>query len=171
MSRVIIRAREIATQAHEGQLRKFTGEPYITHPEAVAVFVEDYLEWWATGRDKFPWADEIIAAALLHDSVEDSTDGPEAMMALIKSDVSFRVMKIVESLSRVGRKKEMEYQKYILLQAKQPWWVALIKFMDVRHNLSSLPETEKSLLKRYTKAKDTLQLVHPDFSTWESQYR
>lgn len=57
---VIDSAREFAEKAHAGQLRKYTGEPYIVHPEAVARLVH------AVGGD-----DEMIAAAWLHDVVED----------------------------------------------------------------------------------------------------
>ena len=50
----------MAEQAHEGQLRK-TGEPYITHPVAVATIVAEL------GLDA-----RSVAAALLHDAVEDT---------------------------------------------------------------------------------------------------
>lgn len=35
---------EFATEMHEGQVRKYTGEPYIEHPIAVALLVERFLE-------------------------------------------------------------------------------------------------------------------------------
>lgn len=53
-------ALRFATKAHEGQLRKYTGEPYINHPIAVAAIVATV--------DHTP---EMIAAAYLHDTVED----------------------------------------------------------------------------------------------------
>lgn len=49
-----------ATAAHEGQVRKYTGVPYITHPVAVARLVVRF------GGDR-----EMVAAALLHDTLED----------------------------------------------------------------------------------------------------
>ncbi|HEY4947955.1 MAG TPA: HD domain-containing protein, partial [Acidimicrobiales bacterium] len=57
---LIVRAAETATLAHAGQLRK-SGEPYITHPIAVAGIVADL------GLDA-----QTVAAALLHDAVEDT---------------------------------------------------------------------------------------------------
>src|ERR1017187_5983261 len=57
---MIVRAAETATTAHAGQLRR-SGEPYITHPIAVAGIVADL------GLDA-----PTIAAALLHDAVEDT---------------------------------------------------------------------------------------------------
>ncbi len=57
------RAREFATRAHESidQRRKYTNEPYIVHPTAVAEIVRSV-----------PHTDEMIAAAYLHDVVEDT---------------------------------------------------------------------------------------------------
>jgi len=56
-------ARLFATEAHGkiDQRRKYTGEPYITHPEAVAAIVASV-----------PHTHEIVAAAWLHDTVEDT---------------------------------------------------------------------------------------------------
>ena len=57
------RAREFATRHHEAvnHLRKYTAEPYMTHPAAVAEIVRGV-----------PHTPEMIAAALLHDTVEDT---------------------------------------------------------------------------------------------------
>src|SRR3954447_26580636 len=57
---VIVRAYEVAEAAHEGQTRK-SGEPYVTHPLAVATIVAHL------GLDE-----TTIVAALLHDAVEDT---------------------------------------------------------------------------------------------------
>ena len=57
---MIVRAAETATVAHAGQLRR-SGEPYVTHPIAVAGIVADL------GLDA-----QTVAAALLHDAVEDT---------------------------------------------------------------------------------------------------
>lgn len=57
----IQQAKEFAIEAHKGQLRKYTGLPYVTHTEEVAKIVESYNG-----------SKEMIAAALLHDTVEDT---------------------------------------------------------------------------------------------------
>ena len=57
---LVTRAKFFATEAHRGQTRKGTEEPYITHPLAV----------WALVRS-VPHTPEMEAAALLHDTVED----------------------------------------------------------------------------------------------------
>ena len=56
------RAIEFATQAHKGQYRKYTGEPYITHPLAVMEIVRG-----VPGHTQ-----EMLVAAVLHDVVEDT---------------------------------------------------------------------------------------------------
>lgn len=56
------RAIEFATQAHKGQFRKYTGEPYITHPLAVMEIVRG-----VPGHTQ-----EMLVAAVLHDVVEDT---------------------------------------------------------------------------------------------------
>jgi (p)ppGpp synthase/HD superfamily hydrolase len=59
---IVLKAKEYATEKHTGQKRKYTGEDYIVHPEEVATIV-------AGLPDSTP---EMIAAAYLHDVVEDT---------------------------------------------------------------------------------------------------
>ena len=60
MKKQIEKAIQFATEAHEGQIRKYTGEPYIVHPLAV-------METVSTVEH----TDEMLMAAVLHDTVED----------------------------------------------------------------------------------------------------
>ena len=57
----LLAAMDIAARAHEGQVRKYTGEPYLTHPFAVAGLVRSVTD-----------DEDMVAAAILHDVVEDS---------------------------------------------------------------------------------------------------
>lgn len=61
MNAFIHRAAAFATEKHKDQKRKYTGDPYIIHPAAVATLVSDCPEC----------TDEMIVAAWLHDTVED----------------------------------------------------------------------------------------------------
>lgn len=58
----IAKAKQFAREAHNGQVRKYTGLPYTTHTEEVAQIVDNYNG-----------SKEMIAAALLHDTVEDTS--------------------------------------------------------------------------------------------------
>lgn len=62
MLKIIQKALEFATEAHSGQIRKYTGEPYINHPIAVCELV----------KKADHYNDYMLAAALLHDTVEDT---------------------------------------------------------------------------------------------------
>lgn len=57
---IIAKALRFATKAHEGQTRKYTGEPYINHPKQVMATLK-----------KLGKPNPVLAAALLHDVVED----------------------------------------------------------------------------------------------------
>ena len=74
----------LAAEAHEGQLRKHDGAPYITHPVAVAGLLD------AAGFD-----DDVLAAALLHDVIEDTDRGP----AEIARRFGARIAELVDALS------------------------------------------------------------------------
>jgi (p)ppGpp synthase/HD superfamily hydrolase len=83
-SDVVSDAHRLAAEAHEGQLRTVNGSPYITHPVAVAGLLD------GAGYD-----DEVIAAALLHDVVEDTDMAPGE----IAERFGTRVAGLVEALS------------------------------------------------------------------------
>ena len=60
MSEFVHKAYQFAKKSHEGQKRKYSGEPYINHPVEVMQIVSTV-----------PHTEEMLAAALLHDVVED----------------------------------------------------------------------------------------------------
>src|SRR5688572_2066454 len=84
------RARGFAERAHAaiGQRRKYTGEPYIVHPIAVAELVRSV-----------PHTPEMIAAALLHDVVEDTP----VTLAQIEAEFGPVVADLVDWLTDVSR--------------------------------------------------------------------
>lgn len=94
MSRLINEASIFAKYHHEavGQLRKYTGEPYIIHPARVALTVRSV-----------PGAtEEMIAAAWLHDTVEDTN----ATLADIERSFGVTVATYVEMLTDVSRPED-----------------------------------------------------------------
>ncbi|QJT82279.1 hypothetical protein C0557_20435 [Kosakonia sp. MUSA4] len=86
------KAQRFATQAHEraGQTRKFTGEPYIVHPASVVQILMSIA----------PSA-EMIAAAWLHDVVEDTDISPQ----VIESEFGPLVAQYVEMLTDVRTRR------------------------------------------------------------------
>src|SRR4051812_49014301 len=87
-SELLDKALAFATECHQWQKRKYTGEPYIVHPIAVAKIVSSVT------RD-----DEIVAAALLHDVVEDCG----VMHLEILDGFGPRIASLVENLTDISR--------------------------------------------------------------------
>ena len=90
---------EVATKAHEGQLRK-TGEPYIIHPLAVKKILE---EW---GMDE-----DTVIAGVLHDTVEDTELSLKEIEDTFGKDVAFLVNGVTKlGKARSGMKDLDEYR-------------------------------------------------------------
>ena len=89
---MIEKAYGIASEAHEGQLRK-SGEPYIIHPLCVAIILAD-LE-----LDK-----ETIVAGLLHDAVEDTVMTTEEIVKEFSGEVAL----LVDGVTKLG---QLSYSK------------------------------------------------------------
>ena len=139
-----------AAIAHTGQLRK-SGEPYIQHPVAVAKILGEL------GLDA-----TTLAAALLHDAVEDTGMTSEDVAAGFGPTVA----EIVDGVTKLERlrfdSKEAQQaatiRKMIMAMAKD-WRVLVIKLADRLHNLrtiASMPEW-----KQHRTANETLEIYAP----------
>jgi GTP pyrophosphokinase len=125
----IAQAYELAAAAHEGQARK-SGEPYIQHPLAVARIVADL------GLD-----DVTIAAALLHDSVEDTGVTLDQVAAQFGDEVA-AIVDGVTKLDRVqfdskAAQQAASMRKMLVAMAKD-LRVLMIKLADRLHNMRTL---------------------------------
>jgi len=124
----LFEAYEFATAAHEGQVRKYTGEPYITHSLAVAESVAAHVD------DK-----EAIAAAALHDTVEDTAVTLEEIAEKFGDRVAEYVWYLTKPPAFVGnRAKRKLHDRNRLKEA--PEIVRFIKVMDVWHNYHGIRE-------------------------------
>lgn len=148
---------EFATKAHEGQKRKYTDEPYINHPIAVAKMVEELYG----GQD-------LQAAALLHDVVEDTDVTFETLRAFLYQVCDSRISAghifdlVVEltdvytkenfpSMNRAERKRnEAERLRWASLEAKQ------IKLADIEHNSETIELYDVDFAKVFLKEKEYL---------------
>ncbi|HEX3793947.1 MAG TPA: bifunctional (p)ppGpp synthetase/guanosine-3',5'-bis(diphosphate) 3'-pyrophosphohydrolase [Acidimicrobiales bacterium] len=125
----IVAAGHAALSAHDGQFRK-SGEPYITHPIAVATIVAEL------GLDA-----QTVAAALLHDAVEDTGLTLES----IEEAFGPGVAKVVDGVTKLDRlqfdSKEAQQAATIrkmLVAMADDWRVLLIKLADRLHNMRTL---------------------------------
>ena len=97
---MIDKAIAFATKAHEGQLRKGTNLPYILHPMEVGMIVSRMTD-----------DNEVIAAAVLHDTVEDC-DG--VSLEMIREEFGEKVARIVTAESEDKAKSWMERKAHTI---------------------------------------------------------
>lgn len=153
------RARRYATQAHAAidQRRKYTNAPYIVHPQAVVELVRTV-----------PHTEEMLAAAWLHDTVEDTP----TTLADIASRFGPQVAQLVDMLTNVSihgsgsrfirKSRDRRHSAGASPQAKT------IKLADVIDNTRSLLEHDSQFAKTYLLEKQLLLevLTEGDPALW-----
>ena len=146
----IEKAYEWARESHEGQFR-FSGQPYIIHPIAVAQILADF------GMDKCS-----IIAALLHDIVEDTNTTIDD----VRDRFGDEVASIVDGLTKMGKvplktkeEQQAENVRKMLIAMSQDIRVIIIKLADRIHNLRTLSYMRPQ--KRRDKAQETLEIYAP----------
>ncbi|TPG11713.1 bifunctional (p)ppGpp synthetase/guanosine-3',5'-bis(diphosphate) 3'-pyrophosphohydrolase [Rhodanobacter glycinis] len=146
----VLRAFQIGAQAHAGQERK-SGEPYITHPVAVAGILAEL------GLDA-----ETIIAAILHDTLEDTELSREALAAEF-GDVVAELVDGVTKLDkmRFGSRQEADAESFrkMLLAMARDIRVILIKLADRLHNMRTLGAKDSDSRRRI--ARETLEIFAP----------
>ena len=145
---VVERAFVAAESAHRGQLRK-SGDPYITHPVAVAEILVEF------GLDP-----ATIAAALLHDTVEDTNYSSEKL----RDDFGDEVANLVEGVTKLdrltyGQTAEAETVRKMVVAMAKDIRVLVIKLADRLHNARTWQFVEPESSAR--KARETLDIYAP----------
>ncbi len=146
----IMQAYEFGAAAHDGQMRK-TGEPYISHPVAVAQDLADmHLDAQA------------IAAAILHDVVEDT----EASIDDIEAKFGTEVAQLVDGVSKLDQiqfrsraEAQAESFRKMMLAMIEDIRVILVKLADRLHNMKTLDAMPEEKRKRI--ARETLDIYAP----------
>jgi GTP pyrophosphokinase len=147
-ARLLQRGYDVAEECHRGQLRK-SGDPYITHPLAVATILAEL------GMDT-----TTLVAALLHDTVEDTGLGLDRIGAEFGDDVAHLVDGVTK-LDKVkfGDAAEAETIRKMVVAMSRDVRVLVIKLADRLHNMRTLrflpPE------KQERKARETLEVLAP----------
>jgi guanosine-3',5'-bis(diphosphate) 3'-pyrophosphohydrolase len=138
---MILKAIEFATAKHEGQFRKGTGKPYITHPIMVSYVLAQYKQ----SKN----IEELICAALLHDSLEDT----DTTFAEIANEFTPLVASLVLELTNddnvIGQIGKLEYFKIKWLGLSN--YGLILKLADRLSNLKDNP-TDKTV-------NDTIELI------------
>ena len=147
----VMQAYLMAAKAHAGQTRK-SGEPYLTHPLAVAMILAEMR------MDV-----ETIATALLHDALEDNPMTKQEMTAQIGATVT----ELVDGVTKIGKlkfrsKEELQAENFrkMMLAMSRDIRVILVKIADRLHNMSTLG-FHGSPEKRAKIAQETMDIFVP----------
>lgn len=148
--KLISNAFRFALDAHKNDKRQ-SGEPFITHPYEVALIL----------AKEIPIDDITIAAALLHDVIEDT----EFTIKDIQEEFGKEVAEIVDGATQIEgivenyELKQIESYKKMLLSMTLDLRVMLIKFADRLHNLRTLEFLSSK--RQYRMAQETLDIYAP----------
>ncbi len=141
---------KFATKAHEGQLRKFTSNPYITHPIAVA---EIAVRMCTEKHDT-----EIVqSVAYLHDVIEDTNvtiDQLSVFLSTLELGILNHVI-ICDAVNKLTKKEPFDIIPY-LDSIKDSPIARIVKLADLEHNMSDLKPS--NLLDKYKLCQHFLKL-------------
>lgn len=147
---LLMRAYEFAAKAHQGQ-KRLSGEEFIEHPVAV-VFILSELEGDV----------ETLAAAMLHDVVEDTPVRIEEIRAQFGEEIA-RLVDGVTKLSRIEFRSRFEEQvsnlRKMFLAMAEDWRVVIIRLADRLHNLRTLDSLPAD--RQRATARETLDIYAP----------
>jgi guanosine-3',5'-bis(diphosphate) 3'-pyrophosphohydrolase len=147
---LIRRAFRFAAEAHEGQQRR-SGQPFITHPVGVATICA-----------QLRLDEPTIAAALLHDVVEDTT----VELAAVREEFGDEVAQLVDGVTKLTRvqfqsreQAEAENYRKMVVAMAEDVRVILVKLADRLHNLRTIEYLGKQ--KQIQKSKEALEVYAP----------
>lgn len=145
---VVEQAYVVAERAHRGQLRK-SGDPYITHPVAVATILAE-----------LGMTPSTLAAALLHDTVEDT----DYSLEQLRSDFGPEVAMLVDGVTKLdkvqyGDAAQAETVRKMVVAMSRDIRVLVIKLADRLHNARTWKFVAVASAER--KARETLEIYAP----------
>lgn len=147
---LIERSFKLCCMSHESDMRA-SGEPYYLHPLEVAVIM----------AEEFNIDDVSVAAALLHDTVEDTTVTLDEIRQLFGQDVAH----IIDGLTKISgvfdnkNTRQAETFMKLLLSMAEDIRVVLIKFADRLHNMRTIGPLSRQ--RQLNKAMETIELYAP----------
>ncbi len=147
---LLARAYAFGQEAHEGQVRK-SGEPYFTHPVAVAMLLTEVK-----------LDDATIVTALLHDTIEDTKATYQQVVNTFSPEIAQLVDGVTKltnlELSSVETKQAENFRKLLMAMSKD-LRVLLVKLADRLHNMRTIRSRNKE--KQRQKARETIEIYAP----------
>tara|TARA_R100001086_G_scaffold184563_1_gene103108 strand:- start:119 stop:622 length:504 start_codon:yes stop_codon:yes gene_type:complete len=143
MKTLVQNAIEFALERHAGQFRKYTGRPYFSHCQNVAELV-----YQKATKDDIPESgiNTLVAAAYLHDILEDTETDYEELVELFGEEIAFYVYSLSdhytpERYPDMNRKERKRHEAARLADAaKGLIGLRLIKWCDLTDNTRSIVE-------------------------------
>jgi (p)ppGpp synthase/HD superfamily hydrolase len=137
------RARLFANVRHAKQIRKYTGEPYVTHPFRVAQIVQLADSYSPT----------MVCGAWLHDTVEDTGVTCPELAAIFDPEVA----SMVARLSKNGRawtgNRQTRHEAYVIWLAGALHDTKTVKIADILDNSATIVDRDPEFAKVYLKEK------------------
>jgi guanosine-3',5'-bis(diphosphate) 3'-pyrophosphohydrolase len=158
MPDLVHQAETLIAKAHQKQIRKYTGEPYVNHCHEVYDLLKQYGGGYATDT-------EVLAAALLHDVIEDTP----ITVKEITDAFGHRVASIVEELtnkyprsSGLDRRERKAKEAERLTRVSQE--AMAIKLADIAANVRGIAKLDPEFAKTYLSEKLSLleRITGPD---------
>jgi guanosine-3',5'-bis(diphosphate) 3'-pyrophosphohydrolase len=146
--RLIERAYEVAARMHAGQSRR-SGDPYITHPLAVATILAE-----------LGMPHDTICAALLHDTVEDT----QYTLSQLREEFGEDIAALVDGVTKLDKVKygdaaQAETVRKMVVAMSRDIRVLVIKLADRLHNMRTLRYLSRA--KQEQKSRETLEIFAP----------
>jgi (p)ppGpp synthase/HD superfamily hydrolase len=136
---------QFGARAHEGQVRKYTGEPYITHPVEVAEIVATV--------DHTP---EMLMAAILHDTVEDTPVTFDDLEAEFGDEVTSLVYWLTEVSVKGQGNRAFRKRQDLVHYSQGPAASQTIKVADMIHNSRCIMLHDRKFWVQYRREKMAL---------------
>ncbi|QZE59307.1 metal-dependent phosphohydrolase [Erwinia phage pEa_SNUABM_2] len=131
-------ARLVASQAHAGQVRKYTNEPYVNHPERVSAWLS-----------QFHVGEVIEAAALCHDVLEDCDVSYSALEMTVGTQVADLVQEVTNGVYPEGTPRIEKYWGNILKLLQASHQAQTLKCGDIYDNCKDVYDLDPSYAARY----------------------
>lgn len=133
-----------AKEKHKNQNRKVTNEPYVTHPISVAKILRE--------NKKSHKIKELVAAAFLHDTLEDTNTTEHELEKLFGKLITSLVLELTtdeKEKEKIGKEKYLAEK--MSDNSRMSNWALVIKLADRLDNVSDLKNADEKFRKRYTK--------------------
>ena len=156
MNNLVENAISFADRAHRsiGQTRKYTGEPYINHPLAMIDILRQHSRW--------PVSDAQLAAAALHDTVEDTPVTLDEVRTVVGEDVAT----LVDWLTDVSKPQDGNRRTRKALDlahtAAAPPEAKTVKLADLIHNAVDITQHDPDFARVWLREKAALLEVLSD---------